>query len=51
MENKITWTRMAEIATCALSYLINNGYIEDFLEDQSLELSEDELGFFELYED
>lgn len=38
----MTKERLAEIAETAVSYLYDNGLLEDYLEDRSIELTEDD---------
>ena len=41
--------RMEEIATTALSYLNDRDLLEDYLEDSSVDLTEEECDFFGVY--
>ncbi len=42
--------RMREIAEAAISYLDDEGLLDEFLEDRSIELSPEEKEYFEVYD-
>ena len=49
--NMIGNLRMRELAEQAISYLYDNGLLDDFLEDRDVELDEEEKEYFGIEED